>query len=476
MSSSSSPSPSYLRPILPLELYRWIIESIDPLNDKSTLITLSCVSRIFNHEAERILYSDVDPFHVIHCRPSLSSPLLGIRSIQSTCTLFFDAIRQHDGRRARHVRKLRVGSMGKLLALDFKAFTDVVELMGEALPGALRECVNLRELEFYRSHVKRFGKVAGLNNKPRCASPSLPSTSTDVFFLDGCSFQLEYLNCLQDDRQPILPMISFLRSQQRLVHLHLGGTFESTAAECFKQFHTLSLPALRSLAVSTRLVVALLPTAPNLHSLYWEADDGVRFSDDEWDGILPHLRKLHVLTYHHHHYHHHPPSSFRNPFSRVFTSLHELEVFNLSITKPAPLSTIREIFTSIAEIPSPYLRLVQVYSLAWVQLEFLPPHSKEPTTQTRELTFPSEWFAQLPALCAVNIKSDILNFACEANVRGGYWHWERKLKLKARGAQAGTEKEADLNWGIEEPVVVKGSMPEFFKARRFFSSVPDSLG
>ena len=87
--------------------------------------------------------------------------------------------------------RTRYGSSGKFLVLDFQKFTNLVGLMSEALPGVLRECADPRELAFYRSHVKRFGKVADPYDMPRYLVADslrpLSSTSTDVSFLDGCS-------------------------------------------------------------------------------------------------------------------------------------------------------------------------------------------------------------------------------------------------------------------------------------------------
>ena len=114
--------------------------------------------------------------------------------------------------------------------------------MGEALPGALRECADLTELAFYR----RPGKVVNPYNMPHCAGVAdslwpLFSMSMNISYLNGCSFHHEFLSCLQDGRQHILPLISFFQTQP-LVHTHLGNTFKSTTPESFKQFHTLLLP------------------------------------------------------------------------------------------------------------------------------------------------------------------------------------------------------------------------------------------
>jgi hypothetical protein len=110
------------------------------------------------------------------------------------------------------------------------------------VPRALGEYLDLRVLK------QRFGEVANLNEASYAGNgdplPSI-STSIDKSFLDGCSYQLqEYHDCLQDNRQPGLPLTSFLHTQQPLIHIHLGGILKSTMPEYFTLYSDYGLSRL----------------------------------------------------------------------------------------------------------------------------------------------------------------------------------------------------------------------------------------
>jgi hypothetical protein len=300
-------------PHIPSELYPNIIQFI-PIDDASTHISLSVVSRAFRYAAERALYSDIglDLLNADACSALWSSLMKPLAGHGPLC-------------RTSYVRVLSI----------FGGEDDTNPSPISTL-SAIKHLTNLRELHW------------------NC--PPIPGSAEALFGGGQCPFQLEKMAWSRLDASENLALNTFLGTQHRLTHL---SVVLDNPDQPWADFPPPPLlPTVRWLEVDGRGCASVLTRCQNVVDLTLVWAGGRTFDDTELEPLRPSLRRLRSFTVEYNHL----QGSVQSAIGRLLPSLESLKRLCVRYYNQFSKTKLANYLSSlnISAIPSPSLQRIRI--------------------------------------------------------------------------------------------------------------------